>query len=34
MTAPIIALAWLIAIGACATLEFQVRASRGGRIDG
>ncbi len=29
MTTPIIALAWLIAIGACATLEFVVRAARG-----
>lgn len=25
MTTPIIALAWLIAIGACASLEFVVR---------
>jgi len=30
MTTPIIALAWLIAIGACARLEFVVRAARGG----
>ncbi len=30
MTTPIIALAWLIAIGACATLEFVVREARGG----
>jgi len=30
MTTPIIALTWLIAVGACATLEFVVRAGRGG----
>ncbi len=29
MTTPIIALVWLIAIGACATLEFLVRAALG-----
>ncbi len=30
MTTPLIALAWLIAIGACASLEFLVRVKRGG----
>lgn len=34
MTTPIIALAWLIAIGACASLEFVVRAGRGGKSNG
>jgi len=34
MTTPIIALAWLIAIGACASLEFLVRAGRGGKRNG
>ncbi len=34
MTTPLIALAWLIAVGACASLEFLVRAKRGGCIDG
>jgi len=28
MTTPLIALAWLIAIGACASLEFLVRVRR------
>lgn len=30
MTTLYVVLAWLIAIGACATLEFLVRAARGG----
>ncbi len=34
MTTAIIALAWLIAVGACATLEFLVRAGRGGKSNG